>query len=54
MPKGYLAASGKFLKGMPKTCNQPIGEKGEFPSGYWKKRGNFHPFSLKGCISVYI
>jgi hypothetical protein len=62
MPKGYCAASGKFLKGIGKplgnaqkllgslweiskryrkaagkclnTCNQPIGEEGEFLSGY--------------------
>jgi hypothetical protein len=25
-----------------------------FPSGYWLKRGNFHPFSLKGRVSVNI
>ncbi len=26
-----------------------------FPSGDWQKRGNFHPFSLKGhvCINIY-
>jgi hypothetical protein len=50
IPKGYRKAAGKF----PNTCKQPIGEKGEFPSGYWQKRGNFHPFSLKGSVSVHI
>jgi hypothetical protein len=24
------------------------------PSGYWQKRGNFHPFSMKQYVSVYI
>jgi hypothetical protein len=28
--------------------------KAEEPSSYWQKRGNFHPFSLKHCLSVYI
>jgi hypothetical protein len=40
MPKGYWAAFGKFLKGIGKPLGnaqipaQPIGEEGEFPSGY--------------------
>jgi hypothetical protein len=61
VPKGYWAASGNFLKGIgkplgkcPNTSNQPTGQEGEFPSGYWQKRGNFHPFSLKGGVSVHI
>jgi hypothetical protein len=48
--KGCRKAAGKC----PTTFNQPTGEEGEFPSGYWQKCGNFHPFSLKGCISVFI
>jgi hypothetical protein len=48
--KGYRKAARKC----PNTCNQPIGEEAEFPSGYWQKRGNFHPFSLKGRISAHI
>jgi hypothetical protein len=48
--KGYRKAAGKC----PNTCNQPIGEEAAFPSGYWQKCGNFHPFSLKDRISVHI
>jgi hypothetical protein len=48
--KRYRKAAGKC----PNTRHQPIGEEEEFPRGYWKKRGNFYPFSLKGRISVYI
>jgi hypothetical protein len=48
--KGYRKAAGKC----PNTRNQPIGEQAAFPSGYWQKRGNFHPFSLKDRISVHI
>jgi hypothetical protein len=50
IPKGYRKAAEK----RPNTCKQPIGEEGEFPSGYWQKHGNFHPFSLKGSGSVRI
>jgi hypothetical protein len=31
---------------------QPIGDKAELLSGSWEKRFNFHPASLKHCISV--
>jgi hypothetical protein len=48
--KGYWTASGKYSN----TRRQPIGKKAEFPKGYQQKRGNFHSFSLKRCISVYI
>jgi hypothetical protein len=48
--KGCKKAAGKC----PNTCNQPIGEEGEFPSGYRQERGNFHLFYLKGPISVFI
>jgi hypothetical protein len=30
-----------------------IGEEAELLSTYWQKRGNFHPLSLKRCVSVY-
>jgi hypothetical protein len=50
IPKGYRKTAGKC----PNTCNQPIGEEGEFPSAIGKKRGDFHPFSLKGRVSVFI
>jgi hypothetical protein len=48
--KGYKKATGKC----PNTCNQPKGEQAAFPSGYWQKRVNFHPFPLKESISVHI
>jgi hypothetical protein len=48
--KGYRKAARKC----PNTRNQPIGEEAAFPSGYWQKCGNFHPFSLKDHISVHI
>jgi hypothetical protein len=57
MPKGYWKASGKFLKGVGKPLGNaqiPIGEEIELPSSYWQKRGNFHPFSMKQYVSVYI
>jgi hypothetical protein len=47
---GYRKAAGKC----PNTSCQPIGEEAELPTGYWQKRGNFHPCSLKRCVSVYI
>jgi hypothetical protein len=46
--KGYRKAAGKCQN----THFQPIGE--EVSSDFWKKRGNFHPFSLKDSVSVYI
>jgi hypothetical protein len=60
MPKDYWIASEQFLNGVGKPLanvqknHKPIGEKAELLSGYWQKRGNFHPFSLKCHISVYI
>jgi hypothetical protein len=48
--KGHKKAIGKY----PNNRHQSVGEKAELLSGYWQKCGNFHPFSLKGCISVYI
>jgi hypothetical protein len=39
---------------MPKNTHPPIEEKAELPSGYQQKHSNFHPFSLKGDVSVYI
>jgi hypothetical protein len=42
MPKGYWAASGKFLNGIGKTLvnaqilAEPIGEEGEFPAAIGK------------------
>jgi hypothetical protein len=47
--KRHRKAAGKF----PNTRYQPIGEEEEFPSGYWQKLRSFHPFSLKGRISVH-
>jgi hypothetical protein len=38
-------------------CDERIQEmrpSGELPNHYWPKRGNFHPFSLKHCISIHI
>jgi hypothetical protein len=46
--KGYRKAAGKC----PNTRYRPLGEEAELLSGYWQKRGNFHPFSLKHHISV--
>jgi hypothetical protein len=60
MPKGYWDASRQLLKGIetagkcPNTSCQPIGEEAELPSDYWQKHGNFCPFSLKRCVSVFI
>jgi hypothetical protein len=49
IPKGYRKAARKC----PNTCNYPIGEEEEFPSGYWQKYSNFHPFSLQGRVSAH-
>jgi hypothetical protein len=58
MPKGYWKASGKFLKGIGKPLGNAqitaVIQKIELPNGYWQKRGNFHPFSMKQYVSVYI
>ncbi len=48
--KGRWRATGKCLNN---TC-QPIGEKAELQSSNRQKRGNFHPFSPKRRVSVYI
>jgi hypothetical protein len=40
-----------FFKHFLAAVQQPLRA---FPSGYWLKRGNFHPFSLKGGVSVNI
>jgi hypothetical protein len=48
--KGYRKAAGKYtIYGY-----HPIGEDIELPSGYWQKRGNFHPFSMKQCVCFHI
>jgi hypothetical protein len=47
----YRIASSLLLPSLAR--NQLIGEEAEFPSGCWKKRSNFHLFSLKGRVSVY-
>jgi hypothetical protein len=39
---------------VPNSRRQPIGDKSELPSGYQLKHGNFHSFSLKCLVSVYI
>ncbi len=41
---------------MPKTKNPLTANrtKGKLPSCYWQKCCNFHPFSLKHWVSVYI
>ncbi len=31
---------------------QRVGEKGDLPSSYGQKRGNFNPYSLKHCVSL--
>jgi hypothetical protein len=60
MPKGCWPASEKFSNDIGKPmgnaqyCHHPIGEDAEFPSSYWQKRRYFHPFSMKGGISVHI
>jgi hypothetical protein len=41
---------GKLLGTAPCICHQPIGEEAEWPSGYWKKHGNFRSFFLKPCF----
>ncbi len=46
----YWKAAGKCQNS---RC-QPIADKAALPSGYWLKRGNFHPVSLSGPFSVYI
>jgi hypothetical protein len=48
--KGYRKAARKC----PNYSCHPIGEEIELPSGYWQKHGNFHSFSLKQYVSVYI
>jgi hypothetical protein len=48
--KGFRKAAGKFTN----YRYHPIGEEIELPSGYWQKCGNFHPFSMKQYVSVYI
>jgi hypothetical protein len=48
--KGYRKAARK----RPNSRCHPIGEEIDLPSGYWQKRGNFHPFSMKQYVSVYI
>jgi hypothetical protein len=48
--KVYWKAAGKC----PYSCCQPIGDEAELFSGYWLKHGNFHLFSLKQRVSVYI
>jgi hypothetical protein len=48
--KGYRKAAGKCTN---YRCH-PIGEEIEWPSGYWQKCVNFHPFSMKQYISVYV
>jgi hypothetical protein len=48
--KGYWKATEKYQN----THCQTTGEEVELPRGFWQKRGNFHPFSLKCCVSVYI
>jgi hypothetical protein len=61
MPKGYWAASGKFSKGIGKPLgNAQIPKTSQwerreyFPAAIGQKSGNFHPFSLKGPVSVHI
>jgi hypothetical protein len=44
----------KVAEKCPNSSHQPIGDKAALLSGYWLKRGNFHPFSLKCLVSVYI
>jgi hypothetical protein len=61
MPKGYWKTSRQFFKGIGKPLGNAqipivskIGEEAELPSGYWQKCGNFHPFSLKRCVSFNV
>ncbi len=49
MLKGYRKAAG-----CPSTCQQPIGEEAEVPSGYWQKLGDCGLFPLNCKISIYI
>jgi hypothetical protein len=38
---------------MPKYLLSANRREGRIAHGYWEKNGNFHPFYLKRCISVY-
>jgi hypothetical protein len=60
LPPLFLAGGGiwAFPSGFPKPfwqCTVAAQQRlRAFLSGYWQKRGNFHPFPLKGGVAVNI